>query len=225
MHCSTVDSRRGRPIDQHSVDLAPFDSLPIHLRLGSDQVVLPLKHLGYERLVVRTESIVPPGVFVAIRIELTVIGEAPLELIGVVEASRPFLSIRFEGLDVNARERLVSVVRRLALHFAPEDLEPTRVDGVMPTRPSPRLGPGEPAVTSAAWLALQAENRELRALLSRETFERQEAERRLRELTNHTAEVVALFQREMTSLLDRVRSETSEVFASGVVAAALRDDD
>jgi hypothetical protein len=221
----SIALRRGRVVDHHSVDLAPSDVLPIHLRLGSDQVVLPLKHLGYERLVVRTESIVPPGVFVAIRIELGVIGEHALDLIGVVEASRPFLSIRFEGLDVTAKERLVAVVRRLALHFAPEDLEPTRVDGAIPTRPAPRPGAGEPAITSAAWLALQAENRELRALLSRETFERQEAERRLRELSAHTAEIVALFQREMTSLLDRVRSETSEVFTSGVVAAALRDDD
>jgi hypothetical protein len=103
------------PLDLTRVDLPPeADWLKVALRVGDRLVTTAVRTLTHERLVTGRSVVVPTGAFVVMRIDLTSVGLPVLELTGLVERARPGLVVRFEALDMTARERLVHAVAVLA---------------------------------------------------------------------------------------------------------------
>lgn len=110
-----VDLVDAPALDLTRVDLPPeSDWLKVALRVGDRLVTTSVRTLTHERLAATRSVAVPTGAFVVMRIDLSAVGLPTLELTGLVERSRPGLVIRFEALDVTARERLVHAVAVLA---------------------------------------------------------------------------------------------------------------
>jgi hypothetical protein len=174
-----LDLVEGDNVDHSRVDLQPNDGAVVLIRVGQERVSFVLEQLRLDGLKAAATAIVPAGTFVAMSVELGAFGLGSLQLLGIVERSRPSLAVRFEGNDLVVRERLTATVALLAdkLAVTPPPVERTQVIAREPDQPVDVL--------------------ELKATVTRLMFEKEELRRDLQDFRTEALAMMRLLRREI----------------------------
>lgn len=217
-----LDLVEGDNVDHSRVDLQPTDGAVVLIRVGQERVSFVLEQLRLDGLKAAATAIVPAGTFVAMSVELGAFGLGSLQLLGIVERSRPSLTVRFEGNDLVVRERLTATVAQLAdkLAVSPPPVERTQIIAREPDQPVDVL--------------------ELKATVTRLMFEKEELRRDLQDFRTEALAMMRLLRREiearhgpapapapmasLPSSLPAVSTEERGPEVSAVVRAAFNDD-
>lgn len=174
-----LDLVEGDNVDHSRVDLQPTDGAVVFIRVGQERVSFVLEQLRLDGLKATATAIVPAGTFVAMSVELGAFGLGSLQLLGIVERSRPSLTVRFEGNDLVVRERLTATVAQLAdkLAVAPPPIERTQIIAREPDQPVDVL--------------------ELKATVTRLMFEKEELRRDLQDFRSEALAMMRLLRKEI----------------------------
>lgn len=174
-----LDLVEGDNVDHSRVDLQPNDGAVVLIRVGQERVSFVLEQLRLDGLKAAATAIVPAGTFVAMSVELGAFGLGSLQLLGIVERSRPSLTVRFEGNDLVVRERLTATVALLAdkLAVTPPPVERTQIIAREPDQPVDVL--------------------ELKATVTRLMFEKEELRRDLQDFRTEALAMMRLLRREI----------------------------
>lgn len=188
-----------RPISRNAVDavvadrtrvsLSPADGVDLHVRVGEEVIAYSVEQLRLDGVDCSPGHIIPAGTFVAVSVEFKRDDVAPISLAGIVERARPLLSVRFEGNAVYDRERLASVVSRLAA----DREDRTDVTRIIRDAPEPER----------AGVVLE----ELRAQVSQLVFEKDELRRELDDFRREAKAMIRMLQKQV---IERSRAEVDD---------------
>lgn len=207
-----LDLVEGDNVDHSRVDLKPADGAVVLIRVGQERVSFDLEQLRLDGLKASATVIVPAGTFVAMSVELGAFGLGSLQLLGIVERSRPSLTVRFEGNDLVMRERLTATVAALADKLAAS------------------VAPVERTQIIARDTDQSVDVLELKATVTRLMFEKEELRRDLQDFRTEALAMMRLLRREIEARHGHAppappapaARQAPEV--SAVVRAAFNDD-